>query len=235
VLVSLALLVRQYYYMHASLALWNMSYGHTAEAQAKYWWRIEPDVQWSSPWPALFNLTVSMDVDLLLPRYTSQAMDEVAASSKNYSLRDWYPHWEPHQELLRRIHPAGRLWSLVSLGRYSRDFVRMMTRQFWSQGILGYEEILLPFACKTASIMQPTGLLRRCRFAAFFPGAGVQSVQTANGSRLAGSWFRYRPYISCSAFLEQRQRREGGCVLAHPVKERECIADAIRSSRRRAV
>ena len=38
---------RRYFYFHASLLLWNMTFGH-AYPRVKYYWRVEPDVLFNS-------------------------------------------------------------------------------------------------------------------------------------------------------------------------------------------
>ena len=50
-----------------------------------------------------------------------------------------------------RPPPPRRVRALVSVGRYSRRFLELLWRWYWSTGVVGFEEILLPVACAAAA------------------------------------------------------------------------------------
>eukprot|EP00965_Chrysotila_dentata_P074490 2460155-Pleurochrysis_carterae.AAC.5 len=190
---------RRYFWFHASLMVWNASFGH-AYPNVKYWWRIEPDVLFSGSWAALLRHTLahprSGSDDVLLPRLTTYMQDPKS-----------YPHWQYNMDILKNIPKERWVYSLVSVGRYSTRFLHHMT-ELWAAGILGYEEIFLPMAC--IALSQPA-----CKLGSFqkLRSAGWRTTQVAN-------YFRFRPNWHCSEFLPAGIAHTQ--ELWHPVKHREC-------------
>ena len=127
----------RYFWFTSSLLLWNRSYGH-AYPKANFIWRIEPDVCFAGSWASLLSrFDVRVDsgrADVLLPKVTTHAEDP------------GYPHWERNDETLHDLPRSSWVYSLVSIGRYSRRFLEAMAKQ-WEAGTIGYEEIFLPTAC----------------------------------------------------------------------------------------
>ena len=200
----------RYHYNHAALALWNATHGDTDDAAAAYWWRVEPDVLLSGPsWQPLFDSLGTEAFDLVLPRYDSFARDP------------HYPHWADAAALLEGLHPSRRLWSLVSVGRYSREFVRLLTVEMWARGRVGYEEVSLPAVCMRMAAK------KRCAAASFAtPGMGLPTLRLPPGGRaVAGRHFRFRPEFGCAEYLDAR--RNETMELWHPVKDRQCVARAL--------
>lgn len=97
-----------------------------ADTNLRYWWRVEPDVLFSGSWASLIRFTDKHYADLLLPHLMSQE-DEPR-----------YPHWLRNRHLLRRTPRKEWVYSLVSVGRYSLRFMRMMTEK-WASGVAGCE------------------------------------------------------------------------------------------------
>ena len=65
---------RRYWWLHASLALWNRTHGGRY-ASARYWWRIEPDVLYAGNLRSFVESTASFSADLVVPKLTTQAQD----------------------------------------------------------------------------------------------------------------------------------------------------------------
>ena len=101
--------------------------------------------------------------------------------------------------------PARRMWSLVSIGRFSRRFVSRWLADRYNAGDIGYEEIFLPTICAAAA---------GCRLAEFGRGAGTLGHQLI-----------YRPGWSheCAQTLEAL--RDCQNRLWHPAKDRNCLVD----------
>jgi len=57
--------MQRYYWLHASLVLWNMTLGQQYP-NARFYWRIELDVLFSGRLSTMINLTASDPADLLL-------------------------------------------------------------------------------------------------------------------------------------------------------------------------
>jgi len=129
---------------------------------------------------------------------------------------EYYSHWARHANstLLRQVPEVRRLRALVSIGRYSSRFLHLLRRWFWSRGIVGFEEILLPVAC--ASAAANVWRYGPCTMAALSSGSGVRSHHLA-------SHFQYRPVIPCDEFVVALAASTN--ELWHPVKERECVVD----------
>ena len=118
-----------------------------------------------------------------------------------------YSHWAWNAHLLRGAPVEQHVYSLVPVGRFSTAFLRIMARDLWEPGAVGYEEISMPLACARAA---------GCTFAAM-------------GGALAGN-VRYKPSWNCSQFLAARRRAVAASrrpQLFHPVKQRGCFADAL--------
>uniref|UniRef100_A0A7S4F3N6 Protein xylosyltransferase n=1 Tax=Chrysotila carterae TaxID=13221 RepID=A0A7S4F3N6_CHRCT len=198
--------LKRYYWLHLSLLLWNETVGEAHE-NSKWLWRVEPDVHFAGSLSSLLEATQQDPADLMLHKFIQM---------KNPDDVDYY-HWERHPGLLRHVPMSKRVHSLVSIGRYSHKFLKMVRRRYWQQGLTGYEEILLPVACATAG-----GSAKRraeaCEMAALSPGAGVRNLHLAKH-------FRYRPEFTCEEFLQSYRRQEN--VLWHPVKNASCLADSL--------
>mmetsp|Transcript_50982 Transcript_50982/g.108939 ORF Transcript_50982/g.108939 Transcript_50982/m.108939 type:complete len:320 (-) Transcript_50982:231-1190(-) len=185
---------RRYWWFHASLLLWNRSFGH-AYPRLRYWWRVEPDVLFSGSWADLLLRTSRRDEDVVLPRLISYAHDPT------------YPHWPLNQHLLRDVPNDQWLYSLVSIGRYSSRFIAHMARE-WRAGAIGYEEVSLPMGCVKLG-------RDRCRLASFqrLRSGGWRTSYIAN-------YFRYRPAWKCGEFLLAAASHTQ--EIWHPVKNRTC-------------
>jgi hypothetical protein len=208
--------IRLYYFFHTSLLLWNATFGH-AYPHAEYLWRLEIDVLYAGARSVAALLERPMHSmhaswDVLLPDLTYR--DANFSVMGAYTGEKNYPHWEiadgrhaiasplpPQEAILAGVPHDHQLAALVSVGRYSTSFLRLM-RDKWDAGIIGYEEILLPTTCQTAL---------QCKLAPFGTKAkvGVRHI-------------RYRPAYSCEQFLEAHIADAG--ELWHPVKNRSCFA-----------
>ena len=185
---------RYYWYFHASLGLWNATYGH-AYPRVRWWWRLETDVLCTASLASLVAAAAarSARADLLLPKLVRE-MDNPR-----------YSHWAWNAHLLRGAPAAQHVYSLVPVGRFSTAFLRMMARDKWERGVVGYEEIAMPLACARAA------------------GCTVAAM----GGALAAA-VRYRPAWNCSQFMAARRRASPRRPqLFHPVKQRACFAEAL--------
>jgi len=191
---------KRYWWVHASLLLWNQTFGYGFPL-LEYYWRIEPDVVYTKSWADLVDYAAADKSDLVLPKYVSQ---EDSPS---------YVHWRAHELLLSTLPQRERVFSLVSLGRYSRLFLRLMAES-WAAGVSGYEEITLPARCLPRN---------RCKRTSF---TALAHRRLANStSHLSTSFFRYNPCWKCDAFLRAAAAYNSRQQLWHPVKSRECWAD----------
>ena len=155
-------------------------------------------VLYSAPLETMLRLAARDDADVLLPYYTKQA------NSPGYG------HWWHNEAIANEVPAALRVYSLVSIGRYSSRFLASMARR-WAQGVIGYEEISLPVTC--AMLNHTAGRSPHgwpCRLGHF---TSTRSI-TPNH-------FRFRPDHPCDDFLAARQQSEGD--VWHPVKERRCF------------
>lgn len=141
---------RRYFFFHASLLLWNATYGH-AFPGIEYWWRIEPDVLFAGSLSQMIEHASHVRVDLLLPNIESQS-----------EIPDW-PHWERNRDTIDGVPTNKRFMSLVCLGRYSSAFLLQTMGQRWATGVLGYEEISLSTSCAVDSSCQMESLWRRSK------------------------------------------------------------------------
>ena len=223
---------RRYFWFHSSLLLWNRTFGH-AYPNVRYLWRVEPDVLFAGSWTELVGLADrQQSVDLLLPHLTTHAAHPgvipcdpnpgpqagcphpSAGSFDAHSAPHCgqYPHWGRNKHILRRIPREEWVYSLVSIGRFSRRFMELMARK-WAAGIAGYEEILLPMSC-TARDGCVRGSFHRMH------SHGWRQTHVSD-------YFRYRPDWGCGTFL-----RSGAAhtqELWHPVKHRECWVEYLDS------
>ena len=190
---------RRYWWLHASLALWNRTHGGRY-AGARYWWRIEPDVLYAGNLRSFVESTASFGADLVVPKLTTQAQDPE------------YGYWSFHADLLRAMPPTRRMYSLVALTRTTPRFISLLTAEYWERGIIGYEELFLPHACLSHETECTLGSLSR--------GAKVQHTLGWNGAH-----FRYRPNWPCDAFAQAL--RQPANEVWHPVKHRDCVAAAL--------
>ena len=178
-----------YYYFTASLLLWHQQLS-SSYPSLRYFWRLEPDAVFTGSLAALVGLTASVTTDVLLPMVYTQ--------KQTYNT---YPHWQVNRAALQGVPPRQRVWSLVSLARYSTRFiVEMMPRRWRESGRVIYEEIGLPVTCLTT---------RQCSLAHF-------GYHSALGKRI-----RYSPEWRCQSFL--RSREQCWHELWHPVKDRRCL------------
>ena len=108
--------------------------------------------------------------------------------------------------------PSRRVRALVSIGRYSAQYLRLLERWYWAAGVDGFEEVLLPVACAVAQASPKR--YGPCRMSALSSGAGVRSHRMA-------SHFQYRPVFPCETYAAALD--QGTRELWHPVKERGCV------------
>ena len=178
----------RYYYFHASLVLWLRKCGHFYP-RLQYIWRLEPDVVFTGSLPALLSMTAATEADVLLPALLNQ--------QQTFNL---FPHWAINRAALKEVPLKKRVWSLVSLGRYSVWFIANVLARSWGErGYVLYEEIGLPVICLTT------------------PGCRLADLrETALGKRV-----RFKPEWPCESVLQSRER----CwqELWHPVKARDCL------------
>ncbi|KAL1522884.1 hypothetical protein AB1Y20_017849 [Prymnesium parvum] len=190
---------RRYFWFHSSLLLWNRTFGY-AYPSVRYWWRIEPDVLFAGSWSSLVRLAERRPTDLVLPQLTS------------HEAQPSYSHWVRNRHFLKQRPRREWVYSLVSIGRYSRHFMELMTSK-WAAGITAYEEILLPMSCT-----ERVGCTRETFHRLRSPGWRKTHV---------ADFFRYRPEWSCETFLMSAAANTQ--ELWHPVKHRECWADYLDS------
>ena len=125
-----------YYYFTASLLLWHQQLG-SSYPSLRYFWRLEPDAVFTGSLADLVGLTAAVNADVLLPMVYTQ--------KQTYNT---YPHWQVNRAALQGVLPRQRVWSLVSLGRYSTRFIIEMLPHRWREsGRVIYEEIGLPVTC----------------------------------------------------------------------------------------
>lgn len=211
----------RYWWMHTSLLLWSATFSH-AHPRLKYLWRLEADVQWAGRLSTLLDLAARTAADLVLHKFATQAQ---VGKYGVHGGGEWLDHWEANQHLLTELPPSRRLFSLVSAGRYSPRFLRLLTL-LWRRGVVGYEEILLPVACSTAFRYHSIFKGDTCTMAAFSAGAGVTSLSLATAALMGcKASFRFRPEVECAEFVEARRNEQN--QLWHPVKERACILDFV--------
>ena len=148
---------RRYFYFHASLLLWNMTFGH-AYPRVKYYWRVEPDVLFNSKLNRLVELAAADDADLLLGNKYNSHLDRP----------DW-PHFALNRHVLGDLPEKEWVFSLVSLSRLSRRFLHTMARR-WTAGESAYEEVFLPMSCLPQDGCRRSSF-RHCTTAGA-PGAG---------------------------------------------------------------
>ena len=86
---------RRYFYFHASLLLWNMTFGY-AYPRVKYYWRVEPDVLFNSRLNRLVELAAADDADLLLGNKYNSHLDRP----------DW-PHFALNRHVLGTLPEKG--------------------------------------------------------------------------------------------------------------------------------
>ena len=188
---------RRYFYFHASLLLWNMSFGH-AYPRVKYYWRFEPDVLFNSRLNRLVELAAADDADLLLGNKYNSHLDRP----------DW-PHFALNRHVLGHLPEKEWVFSLVSLSRLSRRFFHTMARR-WTAGESAYEEVFLPMSC-----LPQDG----CRRSSFHDIGRHRSAH----SELV-KFFRYIPCWRCLHFLghADAQHHDDRVEIWHPVKRRAC-------------
>eukprot|EP00316_Scyphosphaera_apsteinii_P002174 CAMPEP_0119348752 /NCGR_PEP_ID=MMETSP1333-20130426/109205_1 /TAXON_ID=418940 /ORGANISM="Scyphosphaera apsteinii, Strain RCC1455" /LENGTH=288 /DNA_ID=CAMNT_0007361343 /DNA_START=418 /DNA_END=1281 /DNA_ORIENTATION=- len=219
----------RYYWFHASLVLWNLTFG-VHFPRVTHWWRIEPDTLFAGGWPSLLlhlspqarkrrndsMLEQARHADVLLPHLITSSIDIES-----------YPHWKYNLNVVAGV--PRRLWtySLVSIGRYSVSFMHAMTER-WAQGTIGYEEILLPLTCVQLGSRCLLRSLHRLRPPQTASTRRMHSASRASQkaeARIAhiSDHFRYRPPWRCEAFLRAAAAQAQG--LWHPVKNRKCWVD----------
>lgn len=165
--------IAQYFWFHASLAVWRRWHGD-AYPSARYLWRLEPDVVYAGHLRSLLRWSELITVDVLLPNLIRRELTAFI-----HFTRDW--------ERFAGIPPSRRVWSLVCLGRYSFRFLMLLER-LWTHGTIGYEELLIPIACTMA---------QNCSLEEM--GSGLQA---SNGVSVNASRVRFRPVWSCEEFLD---------------------------------
>ena len=203
--------LHNYYWFHTSLLVWNATYGH-AYPNARYFWRLEPDVLYAGrdPLPSLVQRAamtkVAWDVlsPFVQPRNNTELFPETYVSRAPYK-----HHWDKNAELLEGVPPAKQVHVLVCANRYSASFLRDTMGSRWNHGVVGYEEILLPVACLTD---------RRCSLAPF-------SMAKIPVKHLKYRISRNQEYWNCTQFLDAL--KSDSRDLWHPVKDRRCYADYV--------
>ena len=193
---------RRYWYFHASLVLFNRSLGHHYP-RLQYVWRVEPDVLYSGAWGNLFARFDGTPVDLLLPHTIT------------YGTEHHYPHWELSAESWRHLPRSDWAYSLVSVGRYSLNFLALLAAR-WRRGELGYEEVFLLNTCVLAA--------PACTYRTFSNQRTDMNVgkRRAQAHSHVGDHFRYRPQWECAEFLHNYTAGRATGELWHPVKNRSC-------------
>jgi hypothetical protein len=194
-----------YYFFHAALGIWRRTFGEWYP-ELRYWWRLEPDVMFSGPLGMLLDRADQHRADCLLP-------GPFIGQSKQPS----YEHWRLNPEALADVPTDKRVWSLVSIGRYSRRMLDLMSTR-WEAGAVGFEEITLPVTCLMAE---------GCELGHLGTWAQIRGAvsPTGGGNALLPARFRLSPSWSCDTYLEARLGATG--EIWHPVKERGCVSDAI--------
>jgi len=187
--------LKLYFFMHSALLLWLRAHG-SSYPRLRYMWRLEPDVLFAGPLAQLVSLAAQhvATTDVLLPKLWLQ--ENVPR----------YVHWARHGELLARLAPENRTYSLVSAGRFSVRFISEILAPRWeADEPLAFEEIGIPAACTLAGA--------RCSMATI--SLATMRVPTRN--------FRYRPEWSCDEYLAARAWHAAH-GLWHPVKNRSCLS-----------
>ena len=165
----------RYHFFHASLSLWNLTFGHRWPS-IEYFWRIEPDALFAGSLTDLLRLTSSVQKDVLLPSIVPKGPSNMA-----------WPHWQRNADEFPDQPGALLHSSLVSFGRYSNRFLRDVMEVRWADGRLGYEEISLPTACARAAE-------NKCSMDSFW------RYKIHSAKRCL-----YRPIWNCSDFLQARE------------------------------
>ena len=169
--------VSKYFFFHASLLLWQATFGH-AYPRLEYYWRMEPDVAFAGPLATMLELARPVRADVLLPHIESERQNPT------------WPHWKRNAPLLVGVPAEKRLMSLVPVGRYSWRFLNGTMAARWSEGYFGYEEITLPTACATSHATP-------CALESLHANAKIRSAKRVV----------FRPVWDCSDFLAARQRQ----------------------------
>jgi hypothetical protein len=196
--------LQKYYWFHAALNLWFAAFG-ACSPHVRYIWRLETDVVWTGSLDQLILLSNDDTADVLLP--------PTFAEGKSRLARGYY-HFG-YQTFLKDVPMDKHVFALVCVGRYSKHFLTNVMDNRWSQGIGGYEEVLLPTTC-----LNTTG----CRLSQF-----------SGWTNVAGNHVRFRVNDpsptggptprkwECKEYLDSRKLKGGTLDLWHPVKDRGCI------------
>jgi len=203
-----------YYYLTSALAMWDRTFGGNYP-NLKYWWRMEPDVLFSSSLSTFVStVTAQSDADCLLPGpFISQAQMPT------------YNHWGLNPDAVNGAPPNKRLWSIVVIGRYSRRMMNLLSGS-WEAGLVGYEELSVPMMCLQAS---------GCTVGQLGAPGYVDGELTSRPSSLKpfpanpnyangfyySSKVQFRPDWTCAEYLAARAN--GTHELFHPVKDRSCL------------
>lgn len=194
-----------YFFMHTALAVWHRSFG-SVFPRLRYFWRIEPDVLVSSPegWAGMLQRTSSDVADVLVPAIEYEP-NTSARVRPTFCFGRTRSHCFRQGSSAYRVLSGGtwpqRLWSLVSVGRFSTRFVLGLMARQWSSGALGFEEVFLPSTCAASP---------RCEL----------GVLDAEMSRRV----RFQPEWDCQTFLDAHQSGSRMPLLWHPIKQRACYA-----------
>ena len=158
---------------------------------------VEPDVLYSGAWGNLFARFDGTPVDLLLPHTIT------------YGTEARYPHWELSAESWRHLPRSNWAYSLVSVGRYSLNFLALLAAR-WRRGELGYEEVFLLNTCVLAA--------PACTYRTFSNQRTDMNVgkRRAQAHSHVGDHFRYRPQWECAEFLHNYTAGRATGELWHP-------------------
>ena len=133
--------LRNYYWFHAALPLWFLRFG-ACYPRARFVWRLETDVLWTDTIDTLIRLgSADTSSDVLLPETYGENM---SLGARMYFHLPW-------QTFLGNVPLDKHVYSLVCVGRYSRRFLLDTMHRLWTNGIAGYEELLLPSTCLNVS------------------------------------------------------------------------------------
>ena len=203
--------IQFYYYFHVALALWFDAFG-SRYPRVRHVWRLESDAFFAGSLAELCALTENVDADVLLPSTYHR--------NRSHMTRE-YAHW-PHQTFLSSVPASAHVFALVCVGRYSRKFITELMTLKWAEGVVGFEEILIPTACLNATSCTLVQFDGRESVAAHHVKFRVLEPSPLTGAPGPRAW-------ECGEFLQARGRLSSTRTLDlwHPVKDRTCVLSAL--------
>ena len=188
----------KYFFFHASLLLWDATFGGSYPSLA-FMWRMEADALFAGPLSRMVDLASAVHVDVLLPHIERQQQNPT------------WPHWRRNEAILAGVPPEKRLMSLVPIGRYSRSFLNGTMAHRWAAGRIGYEEITIPTTCATSQTacsmesMHVTAKIRSAKRCVYRPVWNCSDYLRARQQRTNELWHPVKDRTCLVEWLDRGQ------------------------------